>query len=263
MKKKTLWFTAALAISSVILFFQIQSSLPAFTSPDLAASRDRQAEPALQNKFKSTQAVKAEQVHVAVIRGSDQLASATGGEEFIQTSINASAFTSLQTDFSIANTHNGQFPSLEEFAADVRAHGMGGLWADGLFAYRFYAAEWGVVPDTSNTASYSILDGYHGFFIHNYLGGSRLYAVSGGIRVAVIGTEGIDWYEINGIHRFAGTSTGNGCEYIAPFYDWNGGNSYSALDLIKTYYTSPFAIQTCICTGNKNGMLILTGSPIY
>lgn len=262
MRKNTLWFTVAIAISSVILFFQIQSSSPAFTGSEKVVSRDRHAEPAPHNKFDSNQAETTDQEHISVIRGSDQLASANGGEKFVQTSANTSAFTTLQRDYSLANTHSGQFPSLEEFAGDVRAHGMGGLWADGLFAYRFQVTDWGVVPDTSNTASSSSVDGYHGFFIHDYLGGSRLYNVVSGTPVAVIGAEGIDWYEIDGVHRFAGTSTGNGCEYTAPFYDWDGGNSYSAMELIETYYTSPFAIQTCICTGKKNGMLILTGSPV-
>lgn len=187
------------------------------------------------------------------------LTSVTPDPDFFQTP--EPEVTAVQNDAAIVatNSDSDQLPTLEEFAAEVRAQGMQGIWADGLFAYRFYTASWGTVPGSWNTASYASYEGYSAFFIHNYLGGADLYAVDSGTNVAVIRADRIDWYQINGVHRFAGTSTGNGCDYTAPFYDWNGENSYSAMDLISTYYSSPFAIQTCICTGNKNGILILTG----
>ncbi len=262
MKNKFRYITVALVLSSVILFFQIQSVSPALAGTNATLPSVRHAEVAPHGKPEVTQIDKTDPMQIAVIKNSDQVASADGGLEFIQTSINAPDFTTLQTYYSAAYVSADQFPSLDQFAAEVRGQGMGGLWADGLFAYRFYSTEWGVVPDSLNTASYSSFNGYHGYFIHNYLGGSQMYNVGSGTLVAVIGADDIDWYEINGIHRFVGTSTGNGCEYTAPFYDWNGDDAYSAVDLLKTYYTSPFAIQTCICTGEKNGMLLLTGSAV-
>ncbi len=275
MKFNRICLSAVLAVST-LLFLQIpQSNTPITVNSLSLQNRTRNAETAPQSTPDAVATGDIETAHIAELRGNDQRLSANSGEAFIQTSINPEAFTSVLTflpsltidqatafdGISASGGPANRFPSVEEFAADVRSQGMNGLWADGLFAYRFYAADWGIVPDSMNTAAYSGYKGYHAYFIHNYLGGSRLYNVNIGVQVAVITADGIDWYSIDGVYRFAGTSTGNGCEYTAPFYDWDGGNAYSAMDLVSTYYSSPFAIQTCICTGNKNGILILTGSP--
>jgi hypothetical protein len=152
------------------------------------------------------------------------------------------------------------FPSLDEFAAEVRSAGMQGIWAENLFAFKFYNASWGSVPGSWNTASLASYEGYKAFFIHNYLGGTKLYNVGSGTRVAVIWANSIEWFQINGVYRIAGVSTGDGCGYSEPFTPWNGGDSLTALDIVQRYYSSPFAIQTCICSGDKNGIFILTGA---
>jgi hypothetical protein len=275
MKFKVICLSAVLAVST-LLFLQIpQSNAPIITASQTIQNRARKAVTAPQSIQDAVVTGDIETAHIAELRGNDQRLSANSGEPFIQTSINPEAFTSVLTflpslsidqasavdGISVSGDPANRFPSVDEFAADVRSQGMNGLWADGLFAYRFYSADWGMVPDSMNTAAYSGYKGYHAYFIHNYLGGSRLYNAGIGVQVAVITPDSINWYEIDGVYRFAGTSTGNGCEYTAPFYDWDGGNAYSAMDLVSTYYSSPFAIQTCICTGNKNGILILTGSP--
>lgn len=155
------------------------------------------------------------------------------------------------------------FPSLEAFAAQVRAEGKGGLWADSYFAYRFYEAPWGEVPNAGHTAAYAAYDGYHAFFIHNYLGGSRLYTVPVGTRLAVIWPDRIEWFEIDGIYRFAGTTDGSRCGYQEPFFPWDGnGRAYSASEIIRTYYSRPFAIQTSLCSEGRAGVQILTGAPV-
>ena len=151
------------------------------------------------------------------------------------------------------------FPTVDEFAAEVRSAGTQGIWAENLFAFKFYTTSWGSVPGAWNTASLASYDGYKAFFIHNYLGGSKLYNVGSGVRVAVIWANSIEWFQINGVYEFAGVSTGDGCGYGEPFTPWNGGDSLSALDIVQRYYSAPFAIQTCICSGGKNGVFILTG----
>ncbi len=155
------------------------------------------------------------------------------------------------------------FPDLETFAAQVRAEGKGGLWADQYFAYRFYEAPWGEVPEAGHTAAYATYDGYRAFFIHNYLGGSRLYNVPAGTRVAVIWPTRIEWFVIDGIYRFVGATDGTRCGYQEPFSPWQGGSQiYSAYDIIRTYYSRPFAIQTSLCSNGQAGFQILTGAPI-
>jgi hypothetical protein len=171
--------------------------------------------------------------------------------------------TSLQSG-SLTPTKEASVPSessgsLEAFASEVRSQGMNGLWAEGKFSYRFYSAGWGSVPGSSNTASLATFEGFRAFFIHNYLGGNKLYNVSTGTKVAVIWSDGIQWFTINGIYRIAGTNTGN-CGYAEPFSEWNGGGTYSARDVLNMYYNSPFVIQTCLCSGDKAGIIIITGS---
>lgn len=148
--------------------------------------------------------------------------------------------------------------TIETFAAEVRAQGMNGLWAEGKFAYRFYSASWGSVPESANTTSLASFDGYKSFFIHNYLGGNKLYNVGSGTKVAVIWSDRIDWYTISGVNQVAGTNMGN-CSYSEPFSSWNGEGSFSAREILDIYYNSPFVIQTCICSGDKAGFLILSG----
>lgn len=155
---------------------------------------------------------------------------------------------------------SNSFPTLDEFAAEVRAAGLHGIWAENLFAFKFYNSSWGTVPGSWNTASLASYEGYKAFFIHNYLGGTRLYNVGYGTKVAVIWADSIEWFQINGVYQFAGISTGDGCGYSEPFTSWSGdGDNLSALDIVQRYYSAPFAIQTCICNGEKNGVFILTG----
>ena len=159
-----------------------------------------------------------------------------------------------------ASQPTNAFPTLDEFASEVRAAGLQGIWAENLFAFKFYNSSWGTVPGSWNTASLASYEGYKAFFIHNYLGGTKLYNVGSGTQVAVIRANSIEWFQINGVYQFAGVSTGDGCGYSEPFTSWSGGgDSLSALDIVQRYYSAPFAIQTCICSGGKNGVFILTG----
>ncbi len=155
---------------------------------------------------------------------------------------------------------SSKIPTLEAFTAQLRQEGSLGLWAEGYFAYRFYSATWGVVPGASQTASYSGFESYRAFFIHNYLGGNKLYSVRPGTRVAVIWSDRIEWFQISGVYRFEGTSTGTDCNSKEPYTSWDGGaGPYTAYDIISNYYNQPFAIQTCICSEGRVGLYILTG----
>jgi hypothetical protein len=152
------------------------------------------------------------------------------------------------------------FPTLEEFTEQVRSQGTQGLWANGLFAFKFYYSSWGVVPDSYGTASYAGGEGYGAFFIHDYLGGKNLYSVQSGTRVAVIKSESINWFVITGVYRFTGEGDGTPCGYQPPFTNTSTGGTYGVDGLINTYYTAPFVIQTCICSDGVGGLLILNGT---
>jgi hypothetical protein len=162
--------------------------------------------------------------------------------------------------------HNVQrlsaIPGLETFAAAVRKEGKMGLWAEGLFAFSAYSAKWGEVPTTQDTASLSSYDGKSAFFIHNFLGGDKLYQVKKSTRVAVILQDKIVWYSIDVITRYDGTPTGKTCGYQAPFHPAGQTTAISAAELINKHFSQPFAIQTCICENGKGGVLILTGTLI-
>ncbi len=157
------------------------------------------------------------------------------------------------------------FPSLERFTALVRGEGLLGIWVDGYFTFKAYPASWGQVPGKINTASHASYRGYSAFFIHDYLGGLKIYDVPHGAKVAVISPDRIDWYVIEDSVRYIGTPNGTACGYKSPYVEWGqdpGGVRLSAEQVAKRHYQKPFAIQTCHCTGAQSGIHILAGTMI-
>ncbi len=154
-------------------------------------------------------------------------------------------------------------PPLAEFVTMVREEGLLGLWAEGYFAYEAYFASWGHVPNTYNTASNSSSQGFSGFFIHNYLGGDKLYRVPKWTKVALIWPDRIEWYQIDGIIRYRGTPNGQTCGYKAPYVEWGQEikkKGISAIEIASRHFQKPLAIQTSICQGDAVGVHILTGT---
>jgi hypothetical protein len=157
------------------------------------------------------------------------------------------------------------FPSLERFTALVRGEELLGIWVDGYFAFKAYPASWGQVPGKINTASHASSRGYSAFFIHDYLGGQKIYDVPHGAKVAVISPDRIDWYVIEDSVRYIGTPNGTACGYKSPYVEWGqdtDGVRLSAEQVAKRHYQKPFAIQTCHCTGAQSGIHILAGTMI-
>ncbi len=87
-----------------------------------------------------------------------------------------------------------------------------------------------------------------------------LYDIPLGQEVAVISEGEIDWYVIDGIHRYWGTPTGAWCVYSSsgPFYGLDG-SVVSGVEIADAHYTKPLAIQTCYCEDGKSGLYLLTG----
>ena len=157
-------------------------------------------------------------------------------------------------------TKGNTLPGLNDFTATVRKENKIGLWADGLFAFQAYDAKWGEVHNQHDTASHASIGANGAYFIHNFLGGDKLNKVQKQTRVAVITADKIEWYEIDVVVRYNGTSNGQKCGYKAPFQAEGQNYQVSADHIIKTHYSQPFAIQTCICENNVGGVLILTGT---
>jgi len=156
-----------------------------------------------------------------------------------------------------------EVPPLDDFAIQVRGEGVLGLWAEGYFAYKVYSASWGQVPNTYNTASYASTQGFSAFFIHNYLGGDKIYRVPKWVKVALIRPDQIEWYVIDGTVRYRGTPNGKVCGYKSPYVEWEqelGRKGLSAERIATWHYQKPFAIQTSICSDGKVGVHILTGT---
>ena len=157
------------------------------------------------------------------------------------------------------------FPSLERFTALVRGEGLLGIWVDGHFTFKAYPASWGHVPGKINTASHASYRGYSAFFVHDYLGGQKIYEVPNGAKVAVIFPDRIDWYVIEDTVRYLGTPNDTACGYKSPYEEWGqetDGVRLSAEQVAKRHYQKPFAIQTCFCNGAERGVHILAGTMI-
>jgi hypothetical protein len=121
------------------------------------------------------------------------------------------------------------------------------------------------VPGKINTASHASSRGYSAFFIHDYLGGQKIYDVPHGAKVAVIFSDRIDWYVIEDAVRYLGTPNGTACGYKSPYEEWGqdtDGVRLSAEQVANRHYLKPFAIQTCVCNGAQRGVHILAGTMI-
>jgi hypothetical protein len=159
-------------------------------------------------------------------------------------------------------------PSLTEFLRQVNPSGSGphGLWAEELFGFKVESSCWGCVPNANHTASYAVYMGsYHGFFIHDYLGGSHLYAVPPGTEIAIIYSDSLEWYVVNGGAWLQTTPSQGYCEYsgAGPWWFWgdDGSDPIQTIEILNRYYRMDiFAIQTSVCTGEGVGILVLNGS---
>jgi len=161
---------------------------------------------------------------------------------------------------SFTPTISSGLPSLEEFTEKIRDNGLSGIWSDGNFAYTVYNTSWGTVLNIQDSASFATFQKYSAYFIHDYMGGSELYHVPIGARVAAISGGGISWYEIDGIHKLLGTPSGVWCGYRTnEEFFLPDGSAITAYEMLDRFYTQPFVIQTCYCEDGRGGVLLLTG----
>lgn len=166
--------------------------------------------------------------------------------------------------------NNEALPALNDFISRVQHEGVGpqGVWADGLFAYAVDSTCWGCIPEQMNTAAYStVLGKYHGLFIHNYMGGDKLYSAESGSRFAIIFSDKIEWFQVIGKYIYEAPPQAQACIYdgLGPFSVWgtDSQNSISVLDVLEGHFTmDQWAIQTSVCEDGDVGFLVVNASRI-
>jgi hypothetical protein len=156
-------------------------------------------------------------------------------------------------------------PALDDFVTRVQHEGSGpqGIWAEGLFAYRVDFTCWGCVPSEMDTAAFSTaLNRFRGFFIHNYMGGDKLYTIAEGSPIAIVYTDRVDWFQVVSRNMYEAAASLGSCKYKGegPFSVWgtDGQERVSVNELLNAHYTmSQLAIQTSICENGDVGFLVL------
>lgn len=161
-------------------------------------------------------------------------------------------------------------PLLNDFIAQVRHEGSEpqGIWADGLFAFKVNSTCWGCVPEEMNTAAYSTLwDNYQGLFIHNYLGGDKLYDVEQGSRFGIIYADRIEWFQVMGKNTYEAPQVQEKCKYKGegPFSVWGSDSqrSFSAKEIVNRHFTmGQWTMQTSVCENGKVGFIVVNTESI-
>lgn len=159
-------------------------------------------------------------------------------------------------------------PSLDAFIASVvvgDSESPVGLWADGLMALRIVEGHDNDVPSTNSTAStygWALDHGVLGLLIHDYLGGSRIYQLNRGNRIALIlGDGSVEWYvsQDSVYYESLGYSSAG---FTGPFRLWSCfacPYDQSVNELQWRHYAGEphLAIQTCYKTDNRIGLVIV------
>jgi hypothetical protein len=158
-------------------------------------------------------------------------------------------------------------PDLETFKLNVWSGNpdqVTGIWVEGVLAFTVEEGHGNYVPSrpfTASTYEWGIDHGVTALLIHNHLGGTRLYDLETGTRIAVVsGTGEINWYRASGGTWYeADQFSMEG--FAGPFRTWTCTNcafSLSVNDLRWRHYAGPhhLAIQTCVQIDDRVGLVI-------
>ena len=161
-----------------------------------------------------------------------------------------------------------EIPNLEDFRRSVtngRADQLTGLWVEGVLAFKVLPGTSNTAPSTKDTVSiYNWAEdhGVTGFLIHDYLGGTRLYHLNPGVRIAAIyGNGGVDRYVSRGGTWYESkTYTSRG--FKGPFRIWSCVDcsfDVTVQDIRWRHYTGAhrLAFQTCVTAEGRIGLMIV------
>lgn len=174
--------------------------------------------------------------------------------------------------FSIENqgyvSEEDSIPPLEEFRRSVMGGNpkqLTGIWVEDILAYRVQPGLTRDAPNAKDTLSiykWAWEHGVIGLLIHNYRGGTKLYQLNPGVRIAAIyGNGGVDWYLSRGGTWYEArnkSSTG----FAGPFRIWACDDceyDISVEELHNRHYAGipHLAFQTCVIAEGREGLMIV------
>jgi hypothetical protein len=118
-------------------------------------------------------------------------------------------------------------PSLEAFRRHVmngKSDQLTGIWVEDVLAFHVQGGLTSRAPaakDTLSIYNWAWKNGVVGLLIHNYRGGTQLYQLNPGVRIAAIyGNGGVDWYLSRGGTWYESRSPSSG-GVAGPFRIWS------------------------------------------
>ena len=164
-------------------------------------------------------------------------------------------------------------PSLTVFRSTVMngiPDELTGVWVEGLLAYEVVAGDGANVPHVPNTAAlydWASKRGVTALMIHNNLGGTALYELEAGMRIAAVYGDGhIIWYVASDITAYEASSY-SAQGFKGPFRAWDCERcafDYSVEDIQANHYTGRphLAFQTCLEGSGRMGFIVLEAEPL-
>ena len=162
----------------------------------------------------------------------------------------------------------GSQPSLEKFRRSVmngHTDQLTGIWVEDVLAFRVQQGLTSYAPAAKDTLSFynwAWMNGVVGLLIHNYLGGTQLYKLNPGVRIAAIyGNGGVDWYLSRGGTWYESRTSPSG-GFAGPFRIWSCEDcafDVSSRDLHNRHYAGNhhLAFQTCVYAEGRVGLVII------
>jgi hypothetical protein len=161
-----------------------------------------------------------------------------------------------------------ELTSLEAFRRSVmngRSDQLTGIWVEDVLAFRVQPGPTShapVVKDTFSIYKWAWKHGVVGLLIHDYRGGTQLYQLNPGVRIAAIyGNGGVDWYVSRGGAWYESRS-GSFSGFAGPFRIWSCADcdfDVSVRELQYRHYAGNhrLAFQTCVTAEGRTGLVII------
>jgi len=167
-----------------------------------------------------------------------------------------------------AEQESRELPSLEAFRRSVSGGDAGrlaGIWVEDVLAFRVQPGLTSHAPaakDTFSIYKWAWKHGVVGLKVHDYRGGTRLYQLNPGVRIAAIyGNGGVDWYVSRGGAWYESRSGSSG-GFAGPFRIWSCADcdfDVSVRELQYRHYAGNhrLAFQTCVTAEGRTGLVII------
>ena len=177
-------------------------------------------------------------------------------------------FPSLKTNVFEAPRAASSLPSLEAFRRSVmngRPDQLTGIWVEDVLSFRVQQGLTNHAPEPKDTLSiynWAWKHGVVGLLIHDYRGGTQLYQLNPGVKIAAIfGNGGVEWYLSRG-GTWSESRSGSSGGFAGPFRIWSCDGcdfDVSARELHDRHYAGlpHLAFQTCVTAEGRTGLVII------